>query len=42
MVSKYELAIQVIVILASNVLGLKIVAGYDLIRIEEDLDGVVD
>jgi hypothetical protein len=41
MVSKYELAIQVIVILASNV-GLKIVAGYDLIRIEEDLDGVVN
>jgi hypothetical protein len=41
MVSKYELAIQVIVILASKV-GLKIVAGYDLIRIEEDLDGVIN
>ena len=41
MVSKYELAIQVIVILASNV-GLKIVAGYNLIRIKEDLDGVID
>jgi hypothetical protein len=41
MVSKYELAIQVIVILASNV-GLKIVAGYDLIRIKEDLDGVLN
>ncbi len=41
MVGKYKLAIQVIVILTSNV-GLKIVAGYDLIRIEEDLDGVID
>jgi hypothetical protein len=40
-VGKRELPIKVIVILTSNV-SLEVVAGYDLICIEEDLDGVVD
>ncbi len=38
---EYKLSVEVIFVLASDV-DLKIVAGYDLIRIEEDLDGVVN
>ncbi len=40
-VGEYKLSAEIIFVLASDV-DLKIVAGHDLVRIEEDLDGVVN
>ena len=41
MVGEREPAIQVVVILASEV-SLEVVAGYNLVGVEEDLNGVID